>query len=470
MSVTDKKIERVEHRREFIDQLAESVLPVLAEVHRKDDLSERFWRRILQPYFWAIAKRREEYKATKCLVRATVLPIDGFYLPSRIQSFTAFARQIMIALERKSLRRHLSSVGNSEASVSLGRSATSESDELQSVPLEIDFSKCFLRRRGTRRADIRAAADRESDPIVKNALRYLPEVYVEYFESFLVLCRQIANEFDPTTVYVEHFPTIFDLFLASYLGERGATIVQLQLGAGAGEVVYPGDSLSQVYYDKRLTYGWRLNDNDVPYYGVRLELFKRQYDAVKRQGCANDALLVYNRLSSRERKAYYEHCNRLIGENLDRNRYPKLVARPRRFSRKIWMPGGCEIPGIDAVSGVEVSSGYGPIADLCRISRIVVHWSHPATNFLECVFVDQPVVAVSPGLEVTEIFKPFFEFLVEARVLHAKPEHLIEHLNRIEPETWWRGVMNDARYEQFKERFARSRVQYQREAREGRHS
>ena len=151
----------------------------------------------------------------------------------------------------------------------------------------------------------------------------------------------------------------------------------------------------------------------------------------------------------------------MICERLDRERYSQVDARPRRFSRRVWTPRRASVPGIDANSNVEVSPGYGPIANLCRQSRIVVHWSHPATNFLECIFVDQPVVAVSSDLEKTAIFRPFFDYFMAAGVLHEKPEFLIEHLNQIEPETWWKEVMADPRYEQFKEIFARSREQYQ---------
>ena len=461
MNTADKPIDRVEQRAEFIDRMARAIVPVLMMTHSESQLSEQFWRRILQPYFWGVAKRHNKYADNVCSARSTVYPIDGFELPSRAKSAAEFVRQLLVATARKKVRSYVTTVDQESICISLGNSARDVSEQFHAVTMEIDFSKCFVDRCARHREYILNSAKGEGDPIVKNALRYIPEVYVEYFDSFLALCTQVTSTFDVTSIYVEHFPTFFDLFFASYLGECGAEIIQLQLGAGPGEIVYPGDSLSKVYYDKRLTYGWRMRDDDIPYFGVRLERFKQQYDAAPSEAVTYDALLIYNRLNSAERYSYYEHCNRLIGKGLDRKRYPRVIARPRRFSRRFWAPGRARIPGIDANLKIEVSSGYGPIAGFCRKARIVVHWSHPATNFLECIFVDHPVVAVSSSWEITEIFKPFYNFFVEAGVLHAKPEQLIDHLNRIEAESWWRLVMADPRYGQFKEKFCRSRERYE---------
>lgn len=70
----------------------------------------------------------------------------------------------------------------------------------------------------------------------------------------------------------------------------------------------------------------------------------------------------------------------------------------------------------------------------------------PSTNFLECVYVDQP----------TDLVKPHYQFLSEVGVLHSYIQPLSQHLNRIDVENWWCEVKNRAEYREFKNQLTNS--------------
>ena len=450
----------ISKRKAFVDGLAEGVVPALQRIHYEKNLSDTFWRRILQPYLWSVAKRSEAYKNTSKKLRTTIFPIDGFRPPTRMQSGGHALRQLMTGLNRVIRQSSSPATSTSVESICIGQTAMMIASDLSAKSIDPLFLGCFCLFDSRKRRILNQIIEECDDSLLRNVLRFMPRVYVEFFDSLLKRSASFKTKNVIKNVYIEHFPTFFDLFLVSLLSDAGACVYQIQLGAGPGEIDYPGEALGRVYYDKLLTYGWSRSSNEIPFYAARLEKFASDY-----RKCANDhpdidILFVYNREASDSLSDYYKRCNSAVLQQLDRKRYPRIAARPRSVSRKIKLFRTPRISGIGKRSPIEIVSGSGSIAPLCAQSRVVIHWSHPATNFLENIFVDHPVMAVFDWPSVTEIFKPYYEFFSDVGILHKSPEALLEFLNNIDLEDWWANITARPHYEEFKRKFARSRLQY----------
>lgn len=96
--------------------------------------------------------------------------------------------------------------------------------------------------------------------------------------------------------------------------------------------------------------------------------------------------------------------------------------------------------------------------ELCRNSRVVVQLTMPSTNFLECIFIDQPVVGIDTNNMATDIIEPFLKFFHEVGVLHQDAKSVVRFLNDVDLYPWWRQVIEEWEYKKFKQTFARSKI------------
>ncbi len=182
----------------------------------------------------------------------------------------------------------------------------------------------------------------------------------------------------------------------------------MQTGGYVGETLLSVSAAKRYEYDLLLTYGWSIDRQDQPFFAVRLHEFADEYSEQQRGAGQIDVLAIYDRAETKNKLEYYKLCTELLCSQLDRAKYPTVRLRPRGYtrllsSRKSLIPYG---PTRD----VELDRGTGKLAKLCRKSKVVVHWMHPSTNFLECIFVDHPVTAVWTEQEVTDIVRPYYEF------------------------------------------------------------
>ncbi|MES2847807.1 MAG: hypothetical protein V4685_02040, partial [Bacteroidota bacterium] len=136
----------------------------------------------------------------------------------------------------------------------------------------------------------------------------------------------------------------------------------------------------------------------------------------------------------------------------DKEKYKNILGRPRP-ENKIFSHAS-QISFIKD-SRVKIDTGLTDMAEMMRQSQLVVHVTLPATNFLECIYVDHPVIGVLDNDQPTGIVKPYYDFFLAKGVMHDSFNSLVEHLNTIDVQTWWAGIISDPVYKQFKNEFAR---------------
>jgi hypothetical protein len=134
------------------------------------------------------------------------------------------------------------------------------------------------------------------------------------------------------------------------------------------------------------------------------------------------------------------------------NKYKSFIARPRPMSRTKSHAG--ELSFIKD-NRVDIDSGLSSMAKLIKESRVVIQFEVPCTNFLECIYVDHPTIGFLFNKTPTEPIKPYYDFFLEQGVLHWSFDSIVEHLNKVDIETWWNGLIQHPMYISFKDTFTK---------------
>lgn len=435
-----------------LEIICSEIAGTMNSVH-STDFSDRFWFDVLSNHV-RISFRR---KKTLCVnVSSKMVPLeefDGLRLPS---SKAMLARDRLIIA--RSLMRILSGttsppLNDQTENVLVGKRLSQLSipnavSWLPRAPLPILGSR-------KKRKKLEQIAYEQRDIFKRNILLQIPRLYVEYFSPIL---RQLITPNITTSLsfHVEH-SDIFTKIALAYFREKGSRLVHYQLGGHFGEVEgHPHDGFYR-RIEVLKTYGWCLHDKDDPFYAVRLEEFAHKYG---RMGSNKniDLLIIYNRLRG-DRRAHYLTTTEYLSRNIDRKKFPKIVLRPRGASRKVSSRSNLDF--LRQEISADVDQGKKDLSELCSRSNIVLHLEHPSTNFLECIFVNQPVIALLTNQKPTKLVLPHYEFFLEYGVMHPNIESLVKHLNEVDIDEWWKKVIAHEKCSQFKLLFARSKHQYE---------
>jgi putative transferase (TIGR04331 family) len=199
--------------------------------------------------------------------------------------------------------------------------------------------------------------------------------------------------------------------------------------------------------DKFITWGWKMLEKDEPGFALKCEKFKRDFWA-KKIDPEFDILLVYPVIENKVRKKIQSRSELLLG-SLDRNKYKKLCVRPRPTQKLN------RTEDFDFLKNEvnQIDQGFQPIVNLISKSRLVLHFTYPSTNMMECFYVNQPCVALLENNSPSDIIKPYYDFFIMNGVFHLTMDTLVEHLNKIDLEIWWEEIKNNSVYLDFKKQF-----------------
>ena len=183
-----------------------------------------------------------------------------------------------------------------------------------------------------------------------------------------------------------------------------------------------------------------------------MEEFRRKYISlnIKQE---YDFTIVYNQVNSRNREQYYKKLSHTFFQKIDTNKYPQTLLRPRGYTRKI--DNSAELSFLTLQNGITVDKGMDPMAKIVKNSRCVIQLNHPSTNFLECLYVNHPIVVILTNSQATDIVLPYYQFFLDEKVMHPNIDSMISHLNSVNLEDWWNDVIQKKLYLKFKEKFAR---------------
>ena len=315
----------------------------------------------------------------------------------------------------------------------------------------------IIRKRHDSRLQLNKMASIENDLFKRNILLQLPRVYVECMDYFFKLIPQVTSP-ERITFHMEHQPSVFMNIMIAHYAEHGAKIYEYQSGGFVGETTLSIDPVRYAVIDKHRTYGWKIHEKDEPFYAVRLESFRREYE----KSCSRvtksqyDIIAVYNQVNSVKTEEWYTAVSQTFFQGIDRQKYPRILLRPRGKSRKF--NNRKELAFLNPPKDILVDKGMKSMATLTAQSRLIVHWDHPSTNLLECIYVGHPVVAVLTNEFPTELVRPFYDFFLGVGVMHSSADGLIEHLNKVNIDEWWDEVIKMDMYERFKMLFTRKLI------------
>jgi len=438
-------------RLEYSDLIFKKLAEVLNEVHHLNH-SVRFWKLITEEYVRAVISRKQELESAELKARPGLYPIVDDSLPDPRKKIKKGIKSFLNYLKARENRGLINQkIRENDLLIAGFKGIPGFIKEVGGV--ELPDQELFVAGIGDRKARklLNEIAGQAQEPFIKNVIRQIPKIYVEHFRSLY----DSVELFDPGSKTF-HIMGNFrlgrrQLTIARYI-EEGARLIWHQNGAYIGEVVNKYSRyLSHGVADEYRTWGWQLTDKDRPGKAWFLEKFRVPYEKKNREPKEYDLLLCFPKLRPRFREQLLESGAQIL-RDLDLDRYPRILVRPQ--------PSGSVSGQIEALQEMiadtraELSSGRSSMPAEAASARCVIQMSVPATNFMECIYVDHPTMGILNNNQPTELIKPWYRFLERMGVLHTDTELLAEHLNRIDIEDWWAGLISSDDYQSFKDKFA----------------
>ena len=248
---------------------------------------------------------------------------------------------------------------------------------------------------------------------LRNVIRRIPKIYIEHFENLY----NSVELYDPgnKTFHVHLTDSLFETMMIAKYCEEGSKLIWYQHGCYYGEVVHKYRGyFEHSTGDRFRTWGYRDHEIDEPWSAYRLEAFKRR---MPQNGADTtyDLMICYSALGNHKKKDMVNYTDTLLRE-VDKGKYQKILARPR--------PGNSRVKAssqLDFItdSRVTVAPDGSSIAGQVAESRLVFQMRVPSTNFLECIYIDKPVIGILNNDHPSSIIKPYYDFFLSTGVAHV---------------------------------------------------
>lgn len=333
-----------------------------------------------------------------------------------------------------------------------------------SVPLnsksqKLAFLLVFMVRYWTRRKNsghlkrqrLNLLAQKINDEALACALRHMPVHLVEDFDFYRAMKICYLAPLD-----TRKMKNGLAVSFAS-LAERGGITRLEQHGGFYGETKSKGTvvetSLPTFYH----TWGWAYESHHVPGRAKQLETFARKFSTQTHEG--TDLLVILPTYLDEH------HGHRL------RDIWPELasIARAARLRlvlrhrpRKVEQADQAEQNRLrELLRGTSVTfSEHRSLENALAVTRLSICVSHPATAFLQCLKVSNPVLGfISDRSDYIPQYLGFVTDLEKLGVLHASSDSLLATASKVagDPAVWWSQVEGDPRMSRYQENFCGSR-------------
>lgn len=420
---------------------------VLNKIH-KTSYSPRFWKILTAPYVGAIIGNRDVLNEDDINIELSTYAHSDMFKPNKKNFGYERIRHIYTLITSmgsyKRIRYQLKSGNNIGVGFNYPKAISSEVDVFMDAHYPILSNKKINHKK--RNISIENSG-KYSGTFISNIVNHIPKVYIEYFDY---LTNRVPLYEPEKKIF--HVSTIGNLFLrftlANYIA-HGAKLKYYQHGGFYGEFKHHNahDYESSIA-DQFMTWGWKIKDNDVPSSAYRLEKLKENFNNQIKKSF--DLLLIYPSIYHINNE-HFDRISRLFFNKINRVKFAKICARPRpksTFNRK------ADLKFI-VKKAIKIDSGFTPLSKLISKSKLVILMNHPSTTILECLYIDQPVVALLDNDDPSEIIIPYYDFLLEKKLLHLTIDSLIDHLNTTNIDAWWSALLKDPTYLQFKHEFLR---------------
>jgi hypothetical protein len=436
-------------RIEISDLLRKKLAAVLNELHGAH-YSERFWGLIIEEYVKTAVTRKHLLETGDVDENVPFLPINSHSFPDLNTIWLEFAKQTVKALKSQINSTRGMELLELKNQFRIGfpefYGLEKFSTELGVQLPEIHFH--LIRPANlSLRSKLNRIAEGIEDNFLKNSVKQLPKLYVEYFRALLSAIP--LTDPGEKVFHVHNIRTFADEFIIAKYTENGAKLIWYQHGSHYGEFQWEYlHHYEHLMADEYRTWGWKLKEKDRPWNAYRLEKFRNEYIAFENTA-EYSLLLCYPKMY----KTYKEHSvpvTRYLEEHLDFNKFPEVAARPRPLHQKHGHESELSFIGSPHIT---VGSGLEPMAQMISKSELVVQISVPSTNFLECIYTGHPVTGIINNPDPSDIIRPYYQFFLENGVLHNTPQSLVSFLNNTDLDNWWSELQNEPVYQQFRKTF-----------------
>jgi hypothetical protein len=437
-------LERIQISEDIFTLLA----PVMNEVHGKN-YSFRFWKIVMNNYVNAAVSIMHLLKEQEINGGIPLLPINSHHIPT-------FKQKIIARLP--ALIKHYKTYGNlskmnrvlaehNDVSIGLPDLDIVRKDTGYSIPLY--YPVYPGKGNSKKRALVNKIAARYSNLFHRNIIKRLPQVYVEYFDKDYNSIRLVEPA--SKTIHTHGLPVYYNsLLIAKYI-EHGAKLYCYQHGANYGEMIgHNSHFYESSVADEFRSWGWKIRSNDVPWKAYRMEKFKLMYDGFAKTG-SYDVLMCYPDMHLLNID-FCKSATDYFLTNINADEYKKILARPRPLNKLF---SHAKNLSFIQDSRVTIDSGLTNMAEVVSKCKLVIQFTVPGTNFMECIYVNHPTMGLLENDQPTDAVKPYYDFLLQQGVLHNSYVSLVDHLAKINVDEWWASVIKEPMYLQFKNEFLR---------------
>ncbi|MBL0356335.1 MAG: hypothetical protein IPP72_05355 [Chitinophagaceae bacterium] len=434
-------------RIEISETIMKELVKVMNEIHQVN-YSYRFWKIIMGNYVNATVSIMHILKKEVLYNQYSLEAVNSHSLPTFKQQLIARLPSVIKHYKSFNALNTINKLLQQNNSITVGLPDIEVSKKMgASLPVYYPIYPGSGNTEKRKRAN--EIAEKYTDTFYKNMVLRLPKVYVEYFDKKMESI--VLSEPATKTFHVHVPPTLFSNLLIAWYVENGAKLCWYQHGAYYGEMIGHNAHFHEASVsDEFHTWGWKIKSNDVPDAAFRLEKFKQQYDGYSKTGDF-DFLMCYPDVYDTNREFYKKVTDHFLID-IDSNKYSSVLARPRPLNKMFSHAGRLSFITDKRVT---IDTGLTPMTKVIAQSKLVIQFTVPATNFMECLYVDHPTVGLLQNDQPTQAIKPYYDFLLQQGVLHHNFDSLIKHLNSIQIEEWWAALIKEPMYLQFKNEFLR---------------
>lgn len=451
-----RKEDNLEHRFDGSDRLAlaDHLVEVLSKAlnhTHQTSFSLRFWAFVLTPYVNTLTASfsflsNSLNTGQPSLERFSCRKVSAL---ERFRTWVIRVGRSFLSTGRMSSMKMILKEHNS-LSIAFPRLVQVEKEIGARVPVYYPFLRTKVS--GALRMRLREFLSADDSLFIRNSVLNIPQVYVEHFDSILDSIPLYHPEAKTFHLHGDMESSLYLRFLVALYAERGSQVYWYQHGGFYGEIVrHFAYHFESKLSDKFFTWGWRIGKNDVPWKAYRLEAFRLDYANV-RSRTSYDCMLCFPLISSYNR-TLIESATRYFFEKINRDKFGRILARPRPKS-KIFSAKG-DLLFLDDAVAVK-STGQRPMVREVKSSGLIIQMKHPSTNFLECLYVDHPCIALLMNSDPTDIVKRYYDFFLSVGVFHLNIATLVDHLNSADIDMWWAEVVRHPMYKSFKTEFLRA--------------
>lgn len=437
-------------RPDKILSLNKEITPLLNELHNINH-SERFWLRLLSLHLRSCIGQQPFLEQTETVPKIPLNTINSFNLITPKQIRTDYIMHIGRAFIYRTSAKELIKKLERHSNICSGARGQIISEHNNGVFIDSYYPlKELLSPDLKTRKRLKAIATSLPDTFVKNVLLSLPRIYVEYFKRlYNSISVQNASE---KSFHYEHLGGTFMEYVLAKYQDAGSKVIAYQTGGFMGEVEGNPDAVYYTLIDELRTYGWQQNEKDIPDQAYRLIEYKNNWEKFNtRSSCKFDLLIVFSILN-KVTSEHYDDFVEYFFRNIDKSKYPNLMVRPRPLSK--YVNNKKEAHKLGIPTSIEVDDGKSSMAKTATDAKLVIQTWMPSTNFLECLSVNQAVVAVDTNNRPSAIYQKYAEGLYELGILHQNTESLVAFLNRLDSiDDWWSTVIQADSYKEFKQTF-----------------